>query len=412
MKKKILIIGNSAKEYSLAKILSEQFDVFVAPGNDAIKEFATVVDIRENKVLEFVEYVLENDISFTIACSEIAIKEDIAKVFESNNLMIFAPTADAAAFTTSKSIGKKMMYKLKISTPRFGIFDKKAMALDYVKKSRMPVVIKTDNHSSMNNVMVCPSESIAKAYIEDCFFSGEEKVIIEDYIMGIPFSFYVVTDGYKALPIGTTVDYKFSLDGSGGVITQGMGAYSPCTKLTFDQEDYIMDMIVQPILQYLSENQTPYLGIIGLDGILTPDNKISIIECNPFLKNHDAQCILSLLNDDIYKIMMACVIGSFSDDYDYIDQKDDFAVSGVLSSGKCKNSIITGLEDLQEDTVVGHLNTKQNEYLEYETQGDRAIVITKTAKTLTKAKNDLYEEIDCIDFNGKRYRKDICAITD
>ena len=50
MKKNLLIIGNSAKEFTLARLFTEDFNVFVAPGNDAISEFATVVDIRENNV--------------------------------------------------------------------------------------------------------------------------------------------------------------------------------------------------------------------------------------------------------------------------------------------------------------------------------------------------------------------------
>ena len=82
MKKNLLIIGNSAKEYALAKLFVEQFNVFVAPGNDAISEFATVVDIRENNVAELVDFALENDIAFTICSSEIAIKSDIARLFE------------------------------------------------------------------------------------------------------------------------------------------------------------------------------------------------------------------------------------------------------------------------------------------------------------------------------------------
>ena len=106
--------------------------------------------------------------------------------------------------------------------------------------------------------------------------------------------------------------------------------------------------------------------------------------------------------------MEACVIGSFSDDYNYIDTKDEFAVAGVLSSGKSKNSVIEGLDDLQDNTMVAHLNTKRNEYLEYETQGNSALVVTTTAKTLSRAKKTLYEELEFIEFEGKKYRKDIC----
>lgn len=410
MEKNILIIGNSAKEYALAKILSEQFNVFVAPGNDAVSEFATAVDIRESNPAELIDFALENDITFTVCCSETAIAADIAKLFEINNLKIFAPTAAAAMFSISKSVGKKLMYKLKIPTPRFGIFEKKPLAIDYLKNCRMPVVIKTDKHKPSNGVMVCPTETIAKSYIEDCFFSGEDKVIIEEYVHGTNFSLYTITDGYKILPIGSVVDYKFALEGNGGILTSGMGAYAPCIKLTDDQIAYIMHEIAYPIITSLETQGNPYLGIIGFDGVITPGGKISIIECNTFLRNHDAQCILSLINHDIYKLMEACVIGSFSDEYDFIDIKDEFAVSGVLSSGKHKNSVIAGLDELQDDTMIAHLNTKRNEYLEYETLGDRTLVVTKKAKTLSRAKQGLYEELEFIEFEGKRYRKDICQI--
>ena len=52
MKKKILIVGNSAKEHALSKIFSN-YDfvekVYVAPGNDATAEIAENVDIQTRK---------------------------------------------------------------------------------------------------------------------------------------------------------------------------------------------------------------------------------------------------------------------------------------------------------------------------------------------------------------------------
>ncbi|MCM1264631.1 MAG: hypothetical protein NC200_00390 [Candidatus Gastranaerophilales bacterium] len=410
MKKNILIIGNSAKESALAKILSEQFEVFVAPGNDGMKEFATVVDIRENNIIELLNFAMENDITFTICCSELAIKLNISELFSDNGLMIFAPTAESALFTTNRSVAKKMFYKLRLPTPRFAVYEKKNLALDYIKNCEMPVIIRTDEHKDKNSMMVCPSFNIAKSFIEDCFFGGESKVIIEDYVYGTNFSFYVITDGYKALPLGSVKDYKFSLDGDGGILTEGMGACSPFTKLTFDHEDYIMNEIVYPIINYLAEGLKPFMGIIGFEGVLTPEGDIAITECNPFLKDHDAQGVLALLENDIFELMHACAIGSFSDEYDMLDFKDEFAVSCVLSSGQVKNEIIQGLDEVQEDTLVAHLNTKQNEYTEFETLGDRTLVLTTTAKTMNRASSNLYEEIDGIEFRGKHYRKDLCTV--
>ena len=73
MKKKILIIGNGAKEYALAKKLSERHEIYITPSGDALKEFATCLDIREDNIHELLEFVMENDIDMTIAVSEKAI---------------------------------------------------------------------------------------------------------------------------------------------------------------------------------------------------------------------------------------------------------------------------------------------------------------------------------------------------
>lgn len=410
MKKNILIVGNSAKEMTLARILSKEYNVFAAPGNDGIKEFASTVDIRETNVIELLNFAMENDIFFTVASSEEAIKSNIAETFNDHGLMIFAPDANAAQIATNRSAAKKLFHKLRVPTPRFAVYEKKNLAIDYVNKMDMPAVIKTDEHKSKNSCMVCPSNTIAKSYIEDCFFSGETKVIIEEFVYGTPFTFYVITDGYKALPIGSTKDYKFSLEGDGGIWTEGMGVCSPFSKLTYDHEDYIMNEIVYPIINYLSEGLRPYLGILGLEGVLTPNGDIAITECHPFLQDHDSQAVLSLLENDIFNLMHSCAIGAFSDEYDILDFKDDAAVSAVLSSGKNKGDVIQGLTDIQEDTVINHIQTKQNEYTEYETTGGRCLVITTTAKTMSRAADKLYDEIDGIKFSGKTYRKDICKV--
>ena len=57
-KKKVLIIGNSAKEYALAKKMKNcDCEVVVLPGNSAIKEIAECVDIREENIQEILEYI-------------------------------------------------------------------------------------------------------------------------------------------------------------------------------------------------------------------------------------------------------------------------------------------------------------------------------------------------------------------
>ena len=414
-RKNVLIIGNCAKEYAFAKKLSELDcieQVFVASGNDAMKEFCTCVDIREDSPIELLEFALTNNVDLTAVLSEKAIKADIAGFFADNNQLVFGPTAKSAEISTCKSFGKKFLYKLRIPTAKFGIFEKSNLALDYARNTQMPIVVKTDEHRVINGTLVCKSYSIAKSFIEESFLRGEQKVIIEDYIYGHEFSFYVITDGYNALPLSTVANYKFTLDGDGGLLTSGMGCYAPDYKISQEIERYMMNEFIFPTLDNLAQNGTPYVGILGIDAVLTPENDVVALEYSTALQEHDCQTVLSLMNENLFYLMQACAMGSFADDYQYIDMSEDFAVSAVLSSGRVSGSIISGLEDLDETTKVAHFNTVKNKYLEYETVGDRTLLVTKTAKTISRAVENLYNEIDLIKFDGKKHRKDLCLVSD
>ena len=72
-----------------------------------------------------------------------------------------------------------------------------------------------------------------------------------------------------------------------------------------------------------------------------------------------------------------------------------------------ENTVITGLDMIDEYTVVNHFGTTRNAYFEYLTNKGRTLVVTQTASTFTKAKELLYENIDEIHFDGKSFRGDI-----
>ena len=148
MNKKVLILGNSAKEYALAKKLSENCQVFVAPGNSAISEFATIVDIRDNSTRDLLEFCVENNVDMVIPVSDASIKSDISDVFARHNISVFSGVYESKDVLLDKISAKRLLYKLKIPTPRFGIFDKQAMAVEYIKKLSIPFVVKSNVPSS------------------------------------------------------------------------------------------------------------------------------------------------------------------------------------------------------------------------------------------------------------------------
>lgn len=405
-KKKVLIVGNSAKEYALVKKFKNyDCDIFVLSGNSAISELAECVDIREENVQEILEYVLENAIDLTIVTSEVAIKNNIAELFQTNNQLIFCPTAQSAQFTLSRSAGKRFLYKLRVSTPRFGIFDKLPLAIDYLKNAPMPQVIRADENSNSADRLVCTTFAASKTFVEDLFNKDENKVVLEDYVYGHEFTIYVVTDGYSALHLATVANYKFAEDGDGGILTSGVGAYTPDYKISSDIENSVMQNVVERVLASLQRKETPYLGVLGIDCVLTSDGSFVTLDFKPFLSDHDAEAVLNLVDENLLTLFEACAVGSFADDYEKIDVSDNSSVSCVISSRK-KGEIIKGLELVESD--ITHFATTKNKYFEYETVEGKTLVLTKTAKTLSRARKHLYEDVELISFSGKKCRNDIC----
>ncbi len=412
---KILIVGSGAKEYTIAKLVSQYEEtelVFVAPGNDAIADFANCIDIKADDTENLVEFAKANEIDMTIAASEKSISSGIADKFNEAGLMIFAPTQEAAKITNSKSIAKKFMYKTKIPTPKFGIFDRENMAVDYARKSKYPLVIKTDAHQHGENVFICDNFKIAKRIIEDLFDSAQKKVIIEDYIAGQEFSYYIISDGYNAMPLNSVVPYKSVLEGNGGAVTSGLGAYAPFYMIDSKLESKIFKQIVYPALDELSKSKNQYVGILGIDIILDRSGNLNVIEFNPFLKEPDAQCVLQLLNEDLTQIMNAAVVGSLVDEYREIAAKPFFATSVVLSSGNYPaegsyGEVITGLDEIEEHCEIAYFNTTKDANGNILTTGGRNIVLTTEASTLEKSAQKLYECVELIGFESMKYRKDI-----
>ena len=408
MNKKILIIGNSAKEYALAKKLSENNEVYVAPGSDTMREFVTCVDIREDSVTELLEYVMENGIDLTIPCAQAAIASNIAEVFTKNNQAVFAPSADSAKLVLDKALMKKVLYKLRIPTPKFGIFEKPNMVMDYIKNLKNPFVLKTNEPSS---AVVLTSPLAAKTIVDSAFAGKVQKMVIEDYVWGTPFSFYTVTDGYKALPLGSAIVYKHSLEGEGGQLTSGMGACAPNYKLSIENEYFLMDNVIYPTLDYLEIDGNPYVGILGIEGILTEDGRMQILGYRSFMQDCDCQAILNLVDTDLYKLFESCVIGSFSDEVEFIPQKEGSSTTLVLVC-KNKNNVqnaIKGLDDLDETLDIAFYPAiSKNRYLEYEAQNGPVMVLTAQGFTVASSTARVYAEVENIRFEGLSYRKDIC----
>ena len=172
-----------------------------------------------------------------------------------------------------------------------------------------------------------------------------------------------------------------------------------------------MDNVIYPLLTYLERGQNPYSGILGVNGILSNDGNISVLGWQSFMLDCDSASILALIEDDLYSLFEACAIGSFSDEYEDIQQCEGTSVSVVLNSQtkESKENIISGLENDDDNLLISYYpSVTKNRYLELQALYGPVLVLSSKAATASRACKILDENINIITFSGKNYRKDIC----
>lgn len=410
----ILIIGKTAKSGILARKIKEynpEAIIFIAPGNQAIEDYATCVDIQSNNVEDLVDFALANEIDITIVCDDEAIESEVVEAFNESGLMIFGPEKESARFAISKSVGKRFMYKLKMQTPKFGIFDKENSAREYLKNSTYPILIKADKHDFGERIHLCLSEREANTILNKLFATEDPKVVIENYVSGREFSFYAITDGYNAMPICAVVPYKYASEKDGGSITNGIGAYAPANFVDEEIINKIINTIIYPVLTETEKSASPYIGILGVDLILDENNELFVIEFNTFINEPDIECILELLDEDIISLFRACSVGSLADDYEQLKIKNLSSISIILTKTPeylfdDQQDEIKFCEEIDENIKINYYNTV-NKNNTIKAKNGRVLSLTTSACTLGQAKNNLSNWVDCITFKGKKFRKDI-----
>ncbi len=408
-KHNILIVGFGGVASALAKKLVEAENVsqvFVAPALSVDNERIKSVDIREDDLTGLLKFVLENDITLTIPVSEKALKSDIVAFFQSNGQRIFGPTQDACNIALNKVAGKKFLYKIHAQTAKFGVFDKLQVAEDYLKTATFPVIIKCSEYNDMDDRLVCPTMTLAREFLEILFSKGESSVLIEEYTYGHNFSVYYVTDGYSAIPLTTVANYKFTQDGDGGILTNGVGCFAPDYKISEVVLSRV-ENVVRNSLVSLEKKGKPYVGIFGVDCTLTGEDKFYVNEFRPFLQDFDASSVLNLVEDNLVKMFVACDEGLFSDEYNQIITNDKSSISVVVLA-RAQSKEIKGLELIDYIEYVDFIDVKTQNNIFY-TKGSKSFVLTRVASTLSRAKNALYEDLNEISFDGCKYRSDIAA---
>ena len=157
---KILIIGSGGREHAIAWKIGKNplvEKIFCAPGNGctALEHKCENINISSDE--ELLEFALKNNVDLTIVGPEVPLMDGIVDLFKDKGLNIFGPDKKAALLEGSKAFAKDFMKKYNIKTAAYEVFEEEGKALEYLKNSEHPVVIKADGLAAGKGVVISNS---------------------------------------------------------------------------------------------------------------------------------------------------------------------------------------------------------------------------------------------------------------
>lgn len=415
---KILVVGGGGREHAIIWKLAQNptiKKIYCAPGNGGIADLAECVPINAMDIEGIVNFSKEKQLDLVVVSPDDPLAAGMVDALQKAGIRAFGPVADAAVIESSKAFSKELMKKYGIPSAEYEIFVDCDKALEYLKNSKYPIVIKADGLALGKGVIIAAdykqaSEAVLSMMKDKVFGKAGEKIVIEEYLEGPEVSILTFTDGKTIVPMVSSQDHKRALDNNMGPNTGGMGTFSPSRIYTPEIADYCMKNIFKPTIEAMNKENRTFKGVLYF-GLMLTKNGPKVLEYNARFGDPETQVVLPKLKTDLLDIFNA-VIDEKLEDIN-IEWNDSAVVCVIAASGGYPGKYttgyeITGLDKLQnkDDIFVFHAGTKK-ENGKVVTSGGRVLGVTAMAENIDNARMKAYSAIKEISFKDMHYRTDI-----
>lgn len=416
----VLVVGNGGREHALAWKLAQACDVetvFVAPGNAGTatepKLTNVAIDVMDFQALA--DFAEDKACGLTIIGPEAPLVGGVVDYFKTRGLPCFGPSQVAAQLEGSKAFTKDFLQRHNIPTGYYATFTQIDEALAYVRQQGAPIVIKADGLAAGKGVIVAETlkqaeDAVTDMLADNVFGEAGCRVVIEEFLPGEEASFIVIADGSHALPMATSQDHKRIGEGDTGPNTGGMGAYSPAPVVTDEVYARVMERIIQPTIEGMAKDGMPYTGFLYAGLMIDNEGNPRVIEFNCRFGDPETQPIMMRLNSDLHALCLSAIGGTL--DRCQVDWDSRAAMGVVLAANGYPGSydkglVITGLDaQLPAHTKVFHAGTTV-ETSTIVTSGGRVLCVTALGDDIKAARDNAYNGVDTITWDGMTYRRDI-----
>jgi phosphoribosylamine--glycine ligase len=333
--------------------------------------------------------------------------------YELKNIAIIGPDKVASQLEGSKKFAKEFMAQHQIPTAAYRSFSSgdEAEAKAFLSTLIAPYVLKADGLAAGKGVLIIDNLAEAQEEIDAMlggkFGDASKTLVIEEFLAGLEFSVFVLTDGksYKVLPVAK--DYKRIGEGDTGPNTGGMGAVSPVSFVDETMMEKVIGRIVEPTVKGLNEADFTYVGFVFI-GLIEVQGEPMVIEYNVRMGDPETEVVMPRIKSDFLQHLKATAEGRLAEEN--LEISEEFAttvmaVSEGYPGNYRKGKEISGLDKLKE-VLAFHAGTKLLED-KIVTNGGRVIAISALGSSKEEALSRSYAGIKAICYEGIEYRKDI-----
>ena len=395
---KVLVLGKGAREHIISiNLLKSEYvsEVYVYPGNDGmIKDDIKLIDI-ELFSEDFKSFLINNKIDLVVPGDESYLVNGISDYLKELNISCFGPSKLASKIEGSKFYSKNFMNENNIPTAEYNIIDSFNF---FDNNNYLDYVIKEDGLFSGKGVYI-PNNDKDFINLKNEFNKNNRELLIEKRLEGQEISLMTFCNGKDVYLMPQSQDYKKRNDNNLGPNTGGMGSVAPVNILNNDELSIVKNHMKKVV------KKLNYIGILYA-GLMKTNSGIYFLEFNCRFGDPEAQVLLSLLNSDLYKIMMDCVNGKVP----IINWTNNYSVCLVLSHkdypySRSNEELLIELDDEIKEYNIYWSNVK-NINGKYYTNGGRVVSLVTIDNSINNCINNIYNNIK-INYKDIYYREDI-----
>lgn len=418
----VLVLGSGGREHALSSKIAQSpkcDNLFIAPGNGGTGALGTNIALPITDAKAIGAFVKENHIDIVVVGPEAPLVEGVHDGLKSDpelsDLIVVGPRQAAAELEGSKDFAKAFMMRHSIPTAAYQTFTKDTLAEGqaFLETLDAPYVLKADGLAAGKGVLIIEDldeakEELKNMLVDAKFGDASSRVVIEEFLAGIEFSIFALTDGkggYALLP--EAKDYKRIGEGDTGLNTGGMGAISPVPFFDEALRERTVREIIEPTISGLVKDNLPYQGFVFF-GLINTSKGPKVIEYNVRMGDPETEVVIPRLETDIIDLFVAMHNGTLSEIDLQVNPQTAatvMAVSGGYPGSYAKGKVIEGLDLVGEETYVFHAGTTPGEQIT--TSGGRVMAFTSFGANKDEALSKSYASLAKVSFEGINYRKDI-----